>query len=195
MARITPITVIEAALLVAGRPMTVKKMQQLFEPELTEAEVMAALMELQKFWQSRALELTEVSGGWRFQSSTAVRDNLRRLENSAPAKYAPSIMQTLAVIAWRQPVTRGDIEEIRGGAPHPDTYKRLLDRGWIEVVGRRDTLGRPELFGTTQQFLDDLGLKSLADLPPIEVESAGQEEFELSDRKQENADRSLNTEQ
>lgn len=177
--------VIEAAILVSLQPITTRQLRSLFDPELSEKQVRVQLDKLQKRWAGRGLQLIEVANGWRFQSTVSMRSVLQRLNRESPQKYPASTMQTLAVIAWRQPVTRGDIEEIRGSAPHPDTYRRLMERGWIEVVGRRETLGRPELFGTTKKFLQDLGLKSLSDLPSVDDDVLRQEEFDLSSPRNE----------
>lgn len=185
MENLTQDAVIEAAILVSLQPITTRQLRSLFDPELSEKQVRAQLDKLQKRWAGRGLQLIEVANGWRFQSTAAMRGVLQRLNREAPQKYPASTMQTLAVIAWRQPVTRGDIEEIRGSAPHPDTYRRLMERGWIEVVGRRETLGRPELFGTTKKFLQDLGLKSLSDLPSVDDDVLRQEEFDLSSPRNE----------
>ena len=126
------------------------------------------LAELQNDWAGRALELREVGEGlWRFQSVGAMRDILRKLHPEEAPKYSRTVMETLAVIAYRQPVTRGDIEKIRGVSVNPNAIKTLLDRNWIEVIGRRETVGHPELLATTRQFLVDLGLNSLQDLPSI----------------------------
>ena len=177
--------VIEAAILVSLQPITTRQLRSLFDPELSEKQVRVQLDKLQTRWAGRGLQLIEVANGWRFQSTVSMRSVLQRLNRESPQKYPASTMQTLAVIAWRQPVTRGDIEEIRGSAPHPDTYRRLMERGWIEVVGRRETLGRPELFGTTKKFLQDLGLKSLSDLPSVDDDVLRQEEFDLSSPRNE----------
>ncbi len=185
MENLTQDAVIEAAILVSLQPITTRQLRSLFDPELSEKQVQAQLDKLRKRWAGRGLQLTEVANGWRFQSTVAMRGVLQRLNRESPPKYPASTMQTLAVIAWRQPVTRGDIEEIRGSAPHPDTYRRLMERGWIEVVGRRETLGRPELFGTTKKFLQDLGLKSLSDLPSVDDDVLRQEEFDLSSPRNE----------
>ena len=185
MENLTQDAVIEAAILVSLQPITTRQLRSLFDPELSEKQVRVQLDKLQKRWAGRGLQLIEVANGWRFQSTVSMRSVLQRLIRESPQKYPASTMQTLAVIAWRQPVTRGDIEEIRGSAPHPDTYRRLMERGWIEVVGRRETLGRPELFGTTKKFLQDLGLKSLSDLPSVDDDVLRQEEFDLSSPRNE----------
>ena len=139
------------------------------------------LAQLREDWQGRALELREVADGlWRFQSVPAMRDILRKLHPEQAPKYTRTVMETLAVIAYRQPVTRGDIEKIRGVTVNPNAIKTLLDRNWIEVIGRRETVGHPELFATTRQFLVDLGLNSLQDLPSIGPDQEPQvEAFEL----------------
>ena len=157
--------VIETALLCAQDPLSVAELRKLFADEVGADTVRALLESLRNDWRDRGVELVALASGWRFQSRPAMRPYLDRLRPDKPPRYSRAVLETLAIIAYRQPVTRGDIEQIRGVDVSSQVIKTLEDRRWIEVVGRRDTLGRPALFGTTRTFLDDLGLKSLADLP------------------------------
>jgi segregation and condensation protein B len=168
--------VLETALLCAREPMSVATMKKLFgEPDATGEPVSSVgsdqikimLEELRQDWQERGIELASLASGWRFQSRPEMKPYLDRLSNEKPPKYSRATLETLAIIAYRQPVTRGDIEEIRGVAVNSQTIKMLEDRGWIDVVGHREVVGRPALLGTTRQFLDDLGLASLSGLPPL----------------------------
>lgn len=163
-----PKWILEGALLTSDVPLSVAALRECLDKRYTKAQVLQMLAELQNDWSGRALELREVGDGlWRFQSVSAMRDILRRLHPEEAPKYSRTVMETLAVIAYRQPVTRGDIEKIRGVSVNPNAIKTLLDRNWIEVIGRRETVGHPELLATTRQFLVDLGLNSLQDLPSI----------------------------
>ncbi len=161
--------VIEAALLCAAAPMSLQDIRKLFEDDETmDAARLTSLLEaLQLAWVDRGMELVELASGWRFQSRESMQKYLERLNPERAPKYSRAVMETLAIIAWRQPVTRGDIEDIRGVTVSSQIVKTLEDRGWIEVIGHRDGPGRPSLFGTTKQFLDDLGLRSLDELPAI----------------------------
>ena len=163
-----PKWILEGALLTSDVPLSVATLRECLDKRYTKAQVLQMLAELQNDWAGRALELREVGEGlWRFQSVGAMRDILRKLHPEEAPKYSRTVMETLAVIACRQPVTRGDIEKIRGVSVNPNAIKTLLDRNWIEVIGRRETVGHPELLATTRQFLVDLGLNSLQDLPSI----------------------------
>ena len=163
-----PKWILEGALLTSDVPLSVATLRECLDKRYTKAQVLQMLAELQNDWAGRALELREVGEGlWRFQSVGAMRDILRKLHPEEAPKYSRTVMETLAVIAYRQPVTRGDIEKIRGVCVNPNAIKTLLDRNWIEVIGRRETVGHPELLATTRQFLVDLGLNSLQDLPSI----------------------------
>ncbi len=163
-----PKWILEGALLTSDVPLSVATLRECLDKRYTKAQVLQMIAELQNDWSGRALELREVGDGlWRFQSVPAMRDILRRLHPEEAPKYSRTVMETLAVIAYRQPVTRGDIEKIRGVSVNPNAIKTLLDRNWIEVIGRRETVGHPELLATTRQFLVDLGLNSLQDLPSI----------------------------
>lgn len=140
----------------------------MFDPVLSRELVQQQLEELQREWHSRSLELVLLASGWRFRTRPDYLPFLQRLNPEKPPRYSRAVMETLAIIAYRQPVTRGDIEEIRGVTVTPQVIKTLEDRGWIDVVGYRETPGRPALFATTKRFLDDLGLRNLSHLPPLE---------------------------
>src|SRR5216683_3281769 len=159
--------ILEAALLVAGEPVAIAQLSKLFDPPL-EPDVVRKLLEaLREEWSGRSVELAQVASGWRFQARAQIQPYLDRLSPEKPPRYSRAVMETLAIIAYQQPVTRGDIEAIRGVAVSTNVIKTLEDRQWIEAVGHRDTPGRPALFATTKAFLDDLGLRSLAELPPL----------------------------
>jgi len=165
--------VLETALICSQQPLQVRDMNVLFEDTLASHEIEALLSELQQDWAQRGVELVCVASGWRFQSRPEMRPFLDRLHPEKPPRYTRATLETLAIIAYRQPVTRGDIENIRGVTVNSLLIKQLEDRGWIEVIGHRDTVGRPALFATTRHFLDDLGLASLDQLPL--TESAAQQ--------------------
>jgi segregation and condensation protein B len=170
--------VLETALLCAREPMTLHGMKKLFADVDSAGRQIGAgvgadtikilLEELRQDWQGRGIEIVSLASGWRFQSRPEMKPYLDRIAPEKPPKYSRATLETLAIIAYRQPVTRGDIEEIRGVAVNSQTIKMLEDRGWIDVVGHREVPGRPALLGTTRQFLDDLGLASLSQLPPLE---------------------------
>ena len=166
--------ILEAALLCAHQPMTVRDMRQLFDGALSTDALLALLGGLREAWQGRGVELVEVASGWRFQTCGDVQAHLDRLHPEKPPKYSRATLETLAIIAYKQPVTRGDIEDIRGVTVSAHIIKQLEDRGWIEVIGHREAPGRPALFATTRHFLDDLGLASLAQLPTLEGLPLGQ---------------------
>ncbi len=163
--------ILETALLCAVQPLPLRELRLLFEDALGHDTLNALLRELQQDWQSRGIELVQVATGWRFQSRPEMRFYLERMAPEKPPKYARATLETLAIIAYRQPVTRGDIEDIRGVAVNSLTIKQLEDRGWIETIGHRETLGRPALLATTRQFLDDLGLQFLSELPELNSSS------------------------
>jgi segregation and condensation protein B len=165
-------TVLEAALLTAGQPLTVTELRRLFGDEINPDTLRALLDELRQDWNGRGVELVALASGWRFQSTPAMRVYLDRLNPEKPPKYSRAVLETLAIVAYRQPVTRGDIEEIRGVTVSAPVIKTLEDRGWIETIGHRESPGRPALFATTKSFLDDLGLRSLEELPPLETSAA-----------------------
>lgn len=160
--------VLEAALLVAPEPLTLSELKRMLEQEVPNAQLRATLEELREQWQGKGVELVEVADGWRFQTRADMQPWLTRLKNEKPPRYSRAVLETLAIIAYRQPVTRGDIEDIRGVTVNPNIIKTLEEREWIEAIGHRDVPGRPTLFATTAHFLSDLGLRSLSDLPPLE---------------------------
>ena len=159
--------VLEAALLVTGEPLPAAQLARLFEPALAGDTVRRVLDDLRRDWSDRAVELVQVASGWRFQAKPSLQRNLERLAPEKPPRYSRAVMETLAIIAYQQPVTRGDIEAIRGVAVSTNVIKTLEDRQWVEVVGHKETPGRPALYATTKAFLDDLGLRSLSELPPL----------------------------
>lgn len=167
--------VLETALLCAHEPLTLHSMKKLFMDEVSQDEVISnddlkSMLEmLRNEWQERGIELAELSVGWRFQSRPAMRKYLDRMNPEKPPKYSRAALETLAIIIYKQPVTRGDIEEIRGVTVSSQTIRMLEERGWIETVGHRDVPGRPALFASTRQFLDDLGLASFDELPPLQA--------------------------
>ncbi|MBS0319661.1 MAG: SMC-Scp complex subunit ScpB [Proteobacteria bacterium] len=160
-------SVLEGALLVAGEAVPVSQLARLFEPPLDGETVRKLLAEIREAWHGGKVELVQVASGWRFQGTPALQTHLERLAPEKPPRYSRAVMETLAIIAYQQPVTRGDIESIRGVAVSTNVIKSLEDRQWVEVVGHRETPGRPALYATTKAFLDDLGLTSLAELPPL----------------------------
>lgn len=169
--------VLETALLCAREPMTIQGMKKLFidvdggrhAPAGVGADTIKLMLEeLRLDWADRGIEIVSLATGWRFQSRPEMKPYLDRLSPEKPPKYSRATLETLAIIAYRQPVTRGDIEEIRGVAVNSQTIKMLEDRGWVDVIGHREVVGRPALLGTTKQFLDDLGLNALAQLPPLQ---------------------------
>jgi segregation and condensation protein B len=159
--------VLEAALLTAQQPLSLTDIDKLFGGEFDNGTLHALLDELRRNWQDRGVELVCLASGWRFQSTPAMRTYLERLNPDKPARYSRAVLETLAIIAYRQPVTRGDIEEIRGVTVSTQVIRTLEERGWIETVGHREVPGRPALLATTRAFLDDLGLRSLQELPPL----------------------------
>jgi segregation and condensation protein B len=159
--------VLETALLTAGQPLSLRDLRVLFDDELGADTLRQMLQDLQQEWAQRGLELACVASGWRFQSRPEMRVFLDRLHPEKPPKYTRAVLETLAIIAYRQPVTRGDMEDIRGVTINSQILKQLEDRGWVEVIGHRETVGRPGLYATTRQFLDDLGLGSLNQLPML----------------------------
>ena len=160
--------VLETALICAQQPVSVRELRVLFHDALGSDTLKVLLQELQLEWAQRGVELVQVATGWRFQSRPEMREYLDRLHPEKPPRYTRATMETLAIIAYRQPVTRGDIEDIRGVTVNSLIIKQLEDRGWVEVIGHRETVGRPALFATTRQFLDDLGLQTLDQLPVLD---------------------------
>lgn len=160
--------VLEAALLTSGQPLSLDDMLKLFAGRMERATLRMLLDELKQAWAEKTLELVQVSSGYRFQARPELSEFIVRLSPERQPKYSRAVMETLAIIAYRQPVTRGDIEEIRGVAVNANVMRQLLERDWIDVVGQREVPGRPNLYATTKHFLDDLNLRSLSELPPIE---------------------------
>lgn len=159
--------ILETALLVAAEPLSLSDMKKLFDEEFDDDTWRVLLNDLRAAWSDRGIELVQLASGWRFQTRPQYQAYLDRLKNEKPPRYSRAVLETLAIIAYRQPVTRGDIEDIRGVAVSPNVLKVLEGRGWIDSVGHRDTPGRPALYATTKRFLDDLNLRSLAELPPL----------------------------
>lgn len=161
--------ILETALICAQEPLSLREMSVLFEGAVSHDTLRLMLGDLQRAWANKGVELVCVANGWRFQSRPELRPFLDRLHPEKPPKYSRAVLETLAIIAYRQPVTRGDMEDIRGVTINSAILKQLEDRGWVEVIGHRETVGRPALYATTRQFLDDLGLPSLDALPPLEA--------------------------
>jgi segregation and condensation protein B len=164
--------ILETALICSSQPLPVRELRVLFNDELGADTIKALLEDLQNDWAQRGAELVGVASGWRFQSRPEMREYLDRLHPEKPPKYTRATLETLAIIAYRQPVTRGDMEDIRGVTINSLILKQLEDRGWVEVIGHRETVGRPALFATTRQFLDDLGIESLDQLPVLDNPAA-----------------------
>ena len=192
--------VLETALLCAREPMSLQGMKKLFidvdggrhaAPGVGLDTIRRMLEELRHDWRDRGIEIVSLATGWRFQSRPEMKPYLDRLSPEKPPKYSRATLETLAIIAYRQPVTRGDIEEIRGVAVNSQTIKMLEDRGWVDVIGHREVVGRPALLGTTKQFLDDLGLNTLSQLPPLQqvAEQDGRGMAALEAALQENFDK------
>ncbi len=172
--------IIEAALLCAQQPMPVAELRRLFvdEVEVGADTVRALLDELRIDWRGRGVELVPLASGWRFQTAPDIARFVSRLAPERTPRYSRAVLETLAIVAYRQPVTRGDIEEIRGVAVSAQIVKTLEERGWIEVIGHKEVVGRPALFATTRQFLDDLGLRTLQELPSLESDGAAAQALE-----------------
>lgn len=163
------IHILETALLCAGRPLSVAELSQMFVPQqVSPNSIGKCLAQLQSNWEGRGLQLVSVATGWQFQSRPAMQAYLARLSPENAPRYSRAALETLAIIAWRQPVTRGDIENIRGVAVSSQIIRNFEERGWIQTVGHRDAPGKPALLGTTPQFLNDLGLKALSELPNVQ---------------------------
>ena len=160
--------VIEAALLASREPLSLAELKRLFEDGIGADTLRRLLGELREEWSDRAVELVNLASGWRFQTKPEFQSYVDRLNPERPPRYSRAVMETLAIIAYRQPVTRGDIEDIRGVTVSAQIIQTLESRGWIDAVGHRETPGRPALYATTKAFLDDLGLRSLEELPPLE---------------------------
>ena len=160
--------ILEAALLTAGQPLSLDEMLKLFAGRMERTTLRMLLDELKTDWQEKTLELVQVASGYRFQAKSQFSEFIVRLSPERQPKYSRAVMETLAIIAYRQPVTRGDIEQIRGVAVNPNVMRQLQERDWIDVVGQREVPGRPSLYATTKHFLDDLNLRSLSELPPFD---------------------------
>jgi len=169
--------VLEAALLTSPEPLSLDDMQRLFESKMERATLRMLLDELRTDWQLRTLDLVQVASGWRFQAKAEYAPFIARLTPERPQRYSRAVMETLAIIAYKQPVTRGDIEEIRGVAVNQNVMRTLQERGWIDIIGQREVPGRPSLYATTKTFLDDLNLRSLQELPPLQT--LAQQEIKL----------------
>ncbi len=165
--------VLETALICAQQPLPLAALRALFADQVGADTLKELLDQLVREWEGRGVELVPLATGWRFQSRPEMRDYLDRLNPEKPPKYSRAVLETLAIVAYRQPVTRGDIEDIRGVAVGTPIVKQLEDRGWIEAIGHREAPGRPALYATTRQFLDDLGLASLDQLPPLDATAGG----------------------
>ena len=174
--------ILEAALLAAQDPLPISELRKLFNNELSAAVLSKLLEEIREKWSDSGVELVTVASGWRFQTKAAMQPYLDRLTPQKAPRYSRAVLETLAIIAYRQPVTRGDIEEIRGVGVSSSVLRTLIARGWIEAVGHRNVPGKPELFATTRHFLDDLNLCSLEELPPLEEMKSL---IESSDKNQE----------
>ncbi|MDR0378408.1 MAG: SMC-Scp complex subunit ScpB [Candidatus Accumulibacter sp.] len=161
--------VLEAVLLAAQRPLSLNDLKKVFAEGIGGDVLRVLLEEVRADWSERPLELVQVASGWRFRTRAEFLPYLDRLDPEKPIKYSRAVLETLAIIAYRQPVTRGDIEEIRGVTVATQVVRTLEERGWIDVVGHRDTPGRPALLATTRKFLDDLGLRSVSELPPLDT--------------------------
>ena len=161
-------TVLETALLASQEPLAIGELRKLFDQELGADTIRRLLDELREDWAEKGVELVNLASGWRFQTRPALQPYLDRISADKAPRYSRAVLETLAIIAYRQPVTRGDIEDIRGVVVSTQIIQALENRGWIDIVGHRETPGRPALYATTKKFLDDLGLRSLQELPPLE---------------------------
>ena len=160
--------VLEAALLAAQEPLPVSELRKMFDEEIDADTIRRLLDELREAWKDRGVELAATASGWRFQTRASYQKFLERIHPEKAPRYSRAVLETLAIVAYRQPVTRGDIEEVRGVTASAEVIGRLEERGWVEVIGHKEVPGRPALYATTKTFLDDLGLRSLQELPPLE---------------------------
>jgi len=160
--------VLEAALLAAQEPLPVSELRKMFDDQIDADTLRMLLEELREAWTGRGVELVATASGWRFQTKASLQKFLERIHPERAPRYSRAVLETLAIIAYRQPVTRGDIENVRGVSVSTEVIRRLEERNWIEVLGHKEVPGRPALYGTTKVFLDDLGLRSLEELPPLE---------------------------
>jgi len=159
--------ILEAALLSSPEPVSLGELKRLFDGEVGADTLKRLLIDLRSDWNGRAVELVELASGWRFQTRPEMQPFVERLQPEKPPRYSRAVLETLAIVAYKQPVTRGDIEDVRGVSVSPQIIQTLEARGWIDVIGHRETPGRPALYATTKTFLDDLGLRSLSELPPL----------------------------
>ena len=159
---------LEAALLAAQEPLPISELRKMFDEEIGADTIRRLLEELREAWKDRGVELAATASGWRFQTRASYQKFLERIHPEKAPRYSRAVLETLAIIAYRQPVTRGDIEEVRGVTVSAEVIGRLEARGWVEVIGHKEVPGRPALYATTKTFLDDLGLRSLQELPPLE---------------------------
>src|SRR6266699_193079 len=160
--------VLEAALLAAQEPLPISELRKMFDEEVGADTIRRLLEELREAWKDRGVELAATASGWRFQTRASYQKFLERIHPEKAPRYSRAVLETLAIVAYRQPVTRGDIEEVRGVTVSAEVIKRLEERGWVELIGHKEVPGRPTLYATTKTFLDDLGLRSLQELPPLE---------------------------
>jgi segregation and condensation protein B len=160
--------VLEAALLAAQEPLPVSELRKMFDEDIDSDTLRKLLEELRDSWEGRGVELVVTASGWRFQTKASLQKFLERIQPERAPRYSRAVLETLAIIAYRQPATRGDIESVRGVTVSTEVIRRLEDRGWIEVIGHKEVPGRPALYATTKAFLDDLGLRSLQELPALE---------------------------
>jgi len=160
--------VLEAALLAAQEPLPISELRKMFDEEIGADTIRRLLEELREAWKDRGVELAATASGWRFQTRASYQKFLERIHPEKAPRYSRAVLETLAIVAYRQPVTRGDIEELRGVTVSAEVIGRLEARGWVEVIGHKEVPGRPALYATTKTFLDDLGLRSLQELPPLE---------------------------
>ena len=161
-------TILETALLASQEPLPIAELRKMFDEDIDADTIRRLLEELREDWKGRGVELAATASGWRFQTRAAYQPYVERIHPEKPPRYSRAVLEILAIIAYRQPVTRGDIEEVRGVIVSTEAIRRLEERGWIDIVGQRDVPGRPALYATTKTFLDDLGLRSLQELPPLE---------------------------
>lgn len=160
--------ILEAALLAAQEPLPIAELKKMFDDEIDADTLRMLLEELREAWTGRGIELVATASGWRFQTRASLQKFLERIHPERAPRYSRAVLETLAIIAYRQPVTRGDIEGVRGVSVSTEVIRRLEERNWVEVIGHKEVPGRPALYATTKTFLDDLGLRSLEELPPLE---------------------------
>ncbi len=159
--------IIEVALLTSGRPLAIDELQRLFEEQVERSTIRMLLDEIKNDWSKKSLDLVSVANGYRFEANLIFSDSLMRLSPDRVINYSRAVLEVLAIVAYRQPVTRGDIEKIRGVSQNPNTLRQLIEREWVEIIGQKEVPGRPSLYATTKYFLDDFGLESLTQLPDI----------------------------